>query len=500
MGNNSSESLLSFEELVGAVHGKYVGFSGCSEDFTFTSVATDSRNVVENTLFVPLIGENQDGHKYIPEALEKGASAVFITKSVYDVNVKQYMDLVSNHKKIVFIIVENNLKALQNAAKFYVTKFPKLIKIGITGSSGKTTVKELTTSILKQKYNVVATEGNFNSETGLPLSVFRIRKAHEVGVFEMGMNRENEIGEIARVLKPNYAIITNIGDAHIGILGSRENIATEKRKIFKYIDSDGCAFINKADDYASYLAEGVVGSVVYYGSSVSEEESSVKFIKNNGVSGSVFSYEGLEISLKLPGEYNFQNALAAIALARKLGLSKKQIKAGIENVVLPSGRSEIVQITTKPDVNGSRKRIMLFEDCYNANPDAFKKVLNMCSSLETKGRKIFVLGDMLELGDVSEKAHTEVGEESVKSGASLIIYVGKEMKFAYDVARTSNFNEALYFEDINDEEDKTLNQIVNTILDYSQDGDFVLLKASHGLNFSRISKMLNVDGGTNEQL
>ena len=170
-----ANSLLTFDELLESVYGKYIGFAGGgAKVFGFTSVATDSRNVKPGSLFVPLIGENQDGHRFIPAALAAGATVVFVTDSVYQSNTKYFMDLASENLNITFIAVENNLAALQNAARAYVQKFPNLIKIGITGSSGKTTTKEILASILREKYNVIATKGNFNSETGLPLSVFTI--------------------------------------------------------------------------------------------------------------------------------------------------------------------------------------------------------------------------------------------------------------------------------------------------------------------------------------
>ena len=217
-------------ELVAAVRGKGVGHSAAESRFCFSSVTTDSRLVVPGSLFVPLVGTVQNGHAYIPESLAKGASAVFINESEYSSDERSYALLAEKYPLAFFVIVSDTLYALQDAAAAYVAKFPRLKKIGITGSSGKTTTKELVVAVLKQKYRVVSSDGNFNSETGLPLSVFKIRDTDEIGVFEMGMNRPNEIGEIAGVLKPQYALITNIGSAHIGILGSKKNIAAESRK------------------------------------------------------------------------------------------------------------------------------------------------------------------------------------------------------------------------------------------------------------------------------
>ncbi len=481
-----ANSLLTFDELLESVYGRYVGFAGGGANvFGFTSVATDSRNVKPGSLFVPLIGENQDGHKYIPQALEAGATAVLITDSVYQNNVKLYMDFAADNLDKTFIAVENNLTALQNAARAYVQKFPNLIKIGITGSSGKTTTKEILASILKEKYKVVATEGNFNSETGLPLSVFNIRPEHEVGVFEMGMNRKDEIGEIARVLAPNYAIITNIGNAHIGILGSRENIAEEKRKIFKYIKADGAAFVPDEDDFANFLLEGVKGKRVRFGKNVSEKESGVKFISNDGIGGTRFSVDGQETRLSVPGLYNYNNALGCIALAKTLGLDAKQICAGIEKVKTVGGRGNVIAINTKKNSKGESKKVMLMYDCYNANPDSMEKALNLCGSLEIKGRMIFVLGDMKELGSSSAEEHSRIGALATLSKPNLIVFVGPEMENGAKAAKLSGFSNVKYFPTAD------IDKVSSCILEYANDDDFILLKASHSMNFDMIAQKIN---------
>ncbi|MBP5175699.1 MAG: UDP-N-acetylmuramoyl-tripeptide--D-alanyl-D-alanine ligase, partial [Treponema sp.] len=250
----SGESLLSLEDVLDSTGGVHVLGTG---EFSFGSVQTDSRNVVKGTLFVPLIGEVQDGHAYIPQALEKGASVVFICMANYEKDSHFFTELSQKYPDVYFIAVENTLHALQAAAGRYVEKFPNLIRVGVTGSSGKTTTKEILAAILSRKYNLVCNEGNLNSETGLPLSVFKIRKEHELGLFEMGMNREGEMGEIAAVLKPRFAVITNIGTAHIGNLGSRENIAAEKARIFEHFHSFGTAVIPREDDFASFLENQV---------------------------------------------------------------------------------------------------------------------------------------------------------------------------------------------------------------------------------------------------
>ena len=483
------ESLLNLPEVLEAVGGVLLNQDFDSEGFCFTSVQTDSRNVAEKTLFVPLIGENQDGHSYIPQALEKGASAVFISKKTSKNLLDGIKNLAADNKNVAFILVENTMRALQKAAEAYVRKFPRLIRCAVTGSSGKTTTKEITASILRQKFSVIATKGNFNSETGLPLSVFNIRPEHELGLFEMGMNRVNEIGEIAEVFKPNYAIITNIGTAHIGILGSRQNIANEKKKIFNYIDSFGSAFIPENDDFASFLEKGVKGKVVKYGLG---RDDSVKLVVDEGLAGTVFTVDGVLMRLSLPGKYNFLNALGAIALAKELGCTAEQIKAGIESLKPLGGRSAI-----------KKGRFTVLEDCYNANPDSMEKALDLCKDTKTEGKKIYVLGDMLELGDESEKEHAKIGEKALASDADMIIFFGFEMNYAFEEAiEIAQKKSSLVDEKISsvrliyigNKDEEAVKDAAREINEFAENGDLILLKGSRGMGLERILPLIGMGG------
>lgn len=475
---NIKTTLLSLESLLDAVEGSVIG-EYCSSLFSFTSVATDSRNVAGGSLFVPLIGEFQDGHKYIPQAIEKGAAAVFVSRMSYKNNPVSYSQLCAKYPRTAFIIVENTLQALQKAAQRYVEKFPRLIRVSVTGSSGKTTTKEILASVLRQKFKVVCNKGNLNSETGLPLSCFEIRPEHELALLEMGMNRENEIGELARVFKPNYCVITNIGTAHIGKLGSRQRIAAEKKKIFSYMTESGVAVIPAEDDFASYLAEGVRGKIAWYGTGV--EANGVELVSDDGIDGTTFKVEGETVHLALPGMYNYKNALAAVEIGRALGLSASQIRKGIENVKPLQGRSRIL-----------KGKYVILEDCYNANPDSMDKALEFAGSVENCGKKIFVLGSMLELGQESCGAHKKAGLEAVKGGADMIVFVGKDMLAGYKEAekrRAGTQNLRLeYFES---HDDQTIEKIAGLIKAFASDGDFILLKASHGIALERLVPLLN---------
>lgn len=476
-------TLLNLEEILCAVNGTFIGSEKNRALFGFTSVATDSRNVIEGTLFVPLIGQVQDGHKYVPSAVEKGASVIFIAEREYSVNGEVYDKLVKENEKLSIIAVENTLTALQNAAACYVEKFPNLIKVGITGSSGKTTTKEMVVSVLKQKYNVVYTQGNFNSETGLPLSVFNIRKEHQVGVFEMGMNRKDEIAEISAVLKAKYALVTNIGTAHIGILGSRKNIAIEKRKIFKYIPENGVAFIPAEDDFSEFLGENVRGSIKYYGETVEKSESGAEFVKDCGLEGTEFALDGVRIHIKNPGMYNYRNALGACAIGKELGLSAEQIKKGLENVDSVSGRMETSRIVLKSGVN-----VTLIKDCYNANPESMVNVLDFCSSLKGASEKIYVLGDMLELGENSAAEHEKVAMKAVESKPGLLVLIGEEMRFGYEACVRAGFVNAKY---IPEHDEKAMNTAGNEILKCARENDVILIKASRGIALERVVSVIS---------
>ena len=482
-----NDSLMTCEELLEANDGSFV--VGNKAAFGFTSVVTDSRAVKPYSLFVPLVGQNQNGHIYIPDSIKKGASVIFIGEDEYRSASEKYEALAKENSGVCLVVVRNTLTALQNAAARYVQKFPSLIKVGITGSSGKTTTKEMTAAVLGQKYNVVYTQGNFNSETGLPLSVFNIRKEHEVGVFEMGMNRENEIGEISSVLKAQFALITNVGTAHIGILGSRKNIAIEKRKIFEYIPSDGAAFIPAEDDFADFLGERVRGAVVLYGESVPENDSGARFVEDRGLEGTVFALDGVEIHLRQPGVYNYRNALGACAMAKWLGVDAMQVKAALEGLESVSGRMETASAVLK-----SGAAVTLIKDCYNANPDSMLSVLRFCGSLKKDARKLFVLGDMRELGEKSRAEHECVALFAARSKPALLVLVGEEMRAGYEAVKAYGFCDVVYIPEC---DAAAMQRAADEIVGFAKDGDVVLLKASHGLSLERIVPLVSKDGAQN---
>ena len=464
----TTETLLPFDVLVKCTNAFVI--EPVAKNVCFTNVACDSRKVSKNTLFVPLIGTMQDGHNYIPSALKSGASVVFVAKSHLPQKQAEFSALAKEYNA-TFIAVENTMQALQNAAQAYVEQFPSLIKIGVTGSSGKTTTKEIIASVLSQKYNVVTNEGNLNSETGLPLSVFKIKSEHEVGIFEMGMNRRNEIAEIAKVLKPSIAVITNVGTAHIGILGSQKAIAEEKKQIFSNFTENCVGFVSENDKFVEFLKDIPKGKIFTFGL---KSNKTVKDVSASGLDGTIFEYHGKFIKFPVPGKHNFSNALAALSLAEYMHLNVEEIKAGLENVKTIFGRSQVY-----------RGNYTLVHDCYNANPDSMESAISFCDDLLWKGKKIYVLGDMLELGEKSNEEHAKIGKLCTKSNADLFLFFGPEMYAAYDACR--NKKNCFWTEKI--EELKTFLQTETC------KGDLIMLKASKGMALWRAAEALNINLG-----
>ena len=470
-------SLLSLVELLAATGGTPV--LGCPEKvFFFDSVATDSRSAVAGGMFIPLVGEFQDGHKYIPAALQQGATVVLVNKDFAASSLALIQEWHKDYPTVTFVAVEHTMYGLQAAAAAYVQKFPQLIRIGITGSSGKTTTKEILASLLSTRYKVVMNKGNLNSETGLPLSCFEIRAHHQVGVFELGMNRQGEMAEIAGVLSPKLGVITNIGTAHIGILGSKDGIAQEKKQIFSNFSQDSVAFIPALDSYKDFLKEGLAGKAVEYGPAM------VTKVQALGLDGTSFEYQDVTMTLPLPGMANFYDALAALAVAQELGLTPEEMKRGLAKVQPLFGRSQVL-----------RGDVTFIQDCYNANPDSMEAALDFFCDLElTAGRKVLVIGDMLELGAASEEAHRKAVAQAQRTGSSLMVFLGDAMSAAAHAADVFTADTMMA---VAGKGEDTMSQAIERLSSFLQKGDVVLLKGSRGMGLERITAALQpvVSGG-----
>ncbi len=399
---------MTLETIKNTVGGTILGADKTDKNTIFVyGVSSDSRKIEQGDLFVPIKGERVDGHDFILTAFEKGAVCSFSEK-----------EMTPPEGKYV-ILVEDVQKALLELAEYYLTFFDIPI-VGITGSVGKTTTKDMIASVLMQKYHTLKTEGNYNTNIGLPLMVFRIDKEHEVAVLEMGMNSFGEIHNLSKVTKPDIAVITNIGVAHIEMLGSREGILKAKSEIFDYMTPEGVAILNGDNDMLQTLNGKISQNIVWYG------------IENkNGIYADGIRIEGLEntrcilhtpkgeleLLIPVPGMHMVQNALAAASVGLQMGLSLEEIKKGIETFTMTKMRMGIEH---------TKRGITIINDVYNANPVSMKASLDVLAS--AAGRKVCILGDMGELGLHGEQMHQEVGEYAAEKGIDIIISIGELSK------------------------------------------------------------------------
>jgi UDP-N-acetylmuramoyl-tripeptide--D-alanyl-D-alanine ligase len=459
-------ALFSAAEIAAALSGSILeGDPGAS----VASVVVDSRKALPLSLFVALPGERTDGHEFLRAALEAGASCALARLDRRESLGAEVADLLSAARGKALVLVPDPLAALQALARAYRARFPRLLRIGITGSSGKTTTKECVASIMGRSRSVILNPGNLNSDIGLPLSVFSIESGHEVGIFEMGMNRSGEMGELAEVLEPDLALITNIGTAHIGILGSRDAIAEEKKKIFSRFDGRQSGFVWEDDDYRGFLREGVRGDVLDFGPRSTE---GLRVLRDLGLEGFELEWRGRRFPFALPGRHNLADAIGAIALASRAGASPEDVAGGLSSVRPLFGRSELL-----------RGELTIVRDCYNSNPDSAAQAIGLCDSVAWDGRRAYVLASMLELGGESEAAHRALGEIAGRSAADALFFFGAETKSAFDAARLAGFRGLVVYE-------TDFGRLLAAARAYLAPGDLVLLKGSRGMALERVADAL----------
>lgn len=361
------------------------------ESVVVKGVSIDTRKIEDANLFVPFKGENVDGHRFVRDAIENGASA-----ALWDINVP------NPPEDIPVIVVEDPLLALQSLANQYRHELDLKV-VGITGSNGKTTTKDIVANLLSVKYRVHKTQGNYNNHIGLPLTILSLPQDSEVAVLEMGMSGFGEIELLSEISQPDAAIITNIGESHLQDLGSREGIAKAKLEIVKGLKSDGL-FAYYGDE--PLLQDGVqtlnLKHVETFGRSESNTIYPTKInMDNKGSHFETSLAEGESFFLPVLGVHNIHNALAGILIARKFGLSVDDMKEGLQSLKLTQMRMEMVE---------GKKGESIINDAYNASPTSMKAAIQLVSELEGFHTKILVLGDMLELGDQEEEFHQEIGQ------------------------------------------------------------------------------------------
>jgi UDP-N-acetylmuramoyl-tripeptide--D-alanyl-D-alanine ligase len=433
-------------------------------------VSIDSRTINKGELFFAIKGDRFDGHNFVMDAIDSEASGVVIESD----RVGEY----DFKNDIIVIGVEDTTKALQDLAKYYRNLF-NIPFVGVTGSTGKTTTKDLIASVLNIKFKTLKTEGNYNNEFGLPLTLFRLDSSHEVGVVELAMRGLGEIEYLTQIAQPEIGVITNVGLTHLELLGTQENIAKAKSELLTALPTSGKAILNGDDQYVREMAARTEAEVIYYGYEDINDLQAID-LKNLGEDGLNFTVkcprDSLEIRLALPGEHNVYNALAAVGVGLELGLDIEEIKKGLAHLELTEMRGDIKKLNSGATV---------INDAYNANPTSMKAGLNLLASMrQDEGRLFAVLGDMLELGSVAKEAHLKIANDLIKNNIDYLLTVGKLALLIAQEAKNLGLSEDQVFICESNQE------IIDQLLQLIEANDTILLKGSRGMKLEEVEEAL----------
>lgn len=457
---------LTLKNIADTCHGIYYG----SEDQAGTEVAgvvIDSRQVEPGYLFVAIQGERVDGHDFADDVFTRGAAAVLAERRLED-------------PRGPYILVESTKQALKDLAAFYRKELDIQV-VGITGSVGKTSTKEMIASILETKYRVLKTAGNFNNEIGLPLTIFRLREEDEVAVLEMGISDFDEMHRLAQIAGPDICVITNIGICHLENLGDRDGVLRAKTEIFDHLKEGGIAILNGDDDKLATVKQVQGRAPVFFGTAPLNRQGAENRIFATNIRD--LGLEGMEVLLNfqdgerkcvripIPGKHNVYNALAGACVGEKLGLSNEEICLGIQQAKTIGGRTNLIH----------GKDVLIIDDCYNANPVSMKAALDVLAGAE--GRTIAVLGDMGELGREEKKLHYEVGAYAAEKQIDALFCCGElSRELARGAIEAGEWSEVFHFTDKKD--------VIKALGSYRKPGDTILVKASHFMGFPEIVDFL----------
>lgn len=449
---------MTVQEIAAAVSGVWLNPSEHAPEFT--SVSTDSRKIPAGCLFIPLVGEKFDGHNFIDQSLEAGAAGCLCSRVPQELRADK-----------VYIQVADTRLALRDVASAYREKFD-IPFVQITGSVGKTTTKEMVAAVLKQKLNILKTPENFNNDIGTPLTIFGLEPEHEAAVIETGMNHFGEIEYLGALVRPDVAVISNIGDAHIEFLGSREGILKAKCEIFEHLKPGGLAVLNGDDPLLNTV--DIPFETVRCGQS---EHCQVRIteVADHGVEGITCTIETPKatypLTINAPGEHMAHAAAIAVAVGEALEVEPDAIIRGVAAYEPAGSRMRVLRM--------SEKRIVL-DDCYNASPQSVTAALEILAKTSCD-RTVAVLGDMGELGELTNQAHYNVGALAAMLGIDCVVAIGTKASRIAD-GTEMNGGEVLYF--------KTVDEALGTVLDQLKPGTAMLVKASHAMHFNTLVEQL----------
>ncbi len=462
--------LFSVEEVLEITGGSL--FSGSAES-RFTGAVIDSREAQAGDLFFPLQGEKENGHRYILPALQQGAAGALLENK----EIKNFGGTVFPAGRAV-LAVEDALLALQQLASFHRSRF-ELPLLAVTGSNGKTTTKDFLAAVLARRFHVLKTEGNLNNHIGLPLMLLRLQAGHQAAVLEMGMSGRGEIARLASLCRPSLGMITNIGEAHLEMLGSRENIARAKGELLESMGPGSTLFLNADDPFLRRLGKRFHGEVFTFG--FAEDADYCLHRYEPGAGGYTFDVrlpggKGRErFWSPLPGRHNVYNALAAVAVGVHLEIAADEIRAG-----LASARASALRMERFYTKSG----FWVVNDTYNASPTSVKCLLDYLSEWSGPQRKIAVLGDMLELGETSSEVHRQVGAYAAASGLDYLLTLGElARQMARGAAEAGLAAECIF-------PCSEHGEVLERLAEILEEGAVVLIKGSRGMKMERIAEAL----------
>jgi UDP-N-acetylmuramoyl-tripeptide--D-alanyl-D-alanine ligase len=437
----------SLHEIAQLAGGK---LSGPDRNIFIEKISTDSRTLKPGELFVALRGENFDGHKFVQAAANAGAAGGIVDVTWPGDTLGQFP----------LIRVRDTLEAYQRLAANYRRSLALRV-IAITGSNGKTSTKDFTAAVLARKFRVTKTEGNFNNHVGLPRTILNATSQHEIAVWEIGMNHPGEVAALAKIARPNAAIITNIGVAHIEFMGSREAIAREKGALAEAVGPSGFVILNADDPFSKSIAERTRAHVIFAGTTGGAIRATNA---TQSADGSEFTIlEGAHrcrAQLPVPGLHMVQNALLAIAAGRVFGLSLEEGAAGLATAPLTKARLQIKEI----------RGVQFIDDSYNANPESMKAALRTLVELDATGKRIAVLGEMRELGTESERAHRDIGEAAAELRVDQLIAIGEIGAAIADAAHNAGLRDVAAA--------RSTSEAAEMLAEIAAPGDLVLVKGS----------------------
>ena len=450
---------LSLDEIVKATKGKLLLNNNKEVEY----ISTSSKDIKENTLFIPIKGEKYDGHAFLEDAYNNGCRIFLIDK-----NHEFYK------KNISLIEVNDTLLALGSLARFYLDKF-NVDLIGVTGSVGKTSTRDIIYSVLNEKYKTLKNELNYNNEIGIPKTLFNLDYSYEKAVIEMGIDKKGDISYFKTIAPLKHAVISNIGLSHIANFKNQEGIFHAKMEIAKDFNKENTLIVNGDDNFLKTLKDKKLPyNLLTYGF---DKDNTIYCVSYKIVNGKInfkvnFKNKVYDYTIPSIAKHNIYNAMSAILIGNLYNLTYEEIKKGLESVSFTEGRLTII----------NKKDITIINDCYNASLDSIKSALNVLSTFKT--RKVAILGDVLETGSYEEEIHKNIGK-SIIGNTDILILVGDSIKYTYDEVIKNNFNkDNIYVFN-------TYEDVIKNIDNIIKKGDTILLKASHGIKLSNVVEYLD---------